>query len=370
MAGARGAAARILNEADAAFDWLRYQVRRSRGGHYRVVPYAAHGTPERLHLVGRVLEGEPIPRASESDTAWRNLLHTLRRLETDEIPAARVRASAGGAVQEVVADEEGYFRVTLEVSGPPAPGPLWRPIELQLLDPVPAPGEGRAVGLALVPSPDARFGVISDIDDTVVKTDATRVLSMFRLVFLTNARTRLPFDGVTRFYRALAGGAGDAAPNPVFYVSSSPWSFHDLLREVFEVHGIPAGPLFLRDYGLSREVLFAPSHTQHKLEAIERILTIHPDLAFVLLGDSGQDDATIYREVVRRFPGRVRAVYIRDVSRGGRDREVGALAEELRADGVDLVLSADTHGFAAHAAAHGLIAPADLDWVRAAPAGE
>jgi phosphatidate phosphatase APP1 len=369
MSGANRAASRILNEAEAAFDWLRYQVRRSRGGPCRIIPYAGHGTRHRVHLVGRVLEGEPIPPASEKDSAWRNLLNTLRRLETDEIPAARVRARVGDAVQEVVADDEGYFRVALDVESEPGPGPLWLPVELQLLDPPPSPGQGRATGCALVPAPDARFGVISDIDDTVVKTDATRVLSMLRLVFLTNAHTRLPFDGVSRFYRALAGGEGTAARNPIFYVSSSPWSFHDLLCEVFEVHGIPAGPLFLRDYGISREALFAPSHRDHKLEAIERILNAHADLPFVLLGDSGQEDAGIYREVVRRFPDRIRAVYIRDVSGGGRDEEVGALAAELRAEGVALVLSPDTLGFAMHAAAAGLISDEGVDEVRTAPSG-
>jgi phosphatidate phosphatase APP1 len=139
---------------------------------------------------------------------------------------------------------------------------------------------------------------------------------------------------------------------------------------VFEVHGIPEGPLVLRDYGISREMLFSASHREHKLEAIEHILATHPALRFVLLGDSGQQDPEIYAEVAARHPGRILAVYIRDVTLDRRDAEVRAIGEALREMGVEVVFSADTLGAALHAAAQGLIDPTALEEIRGEQARE
>lgn len=351
---------RILGEVDSAFDWMRY--RRRGGGPYRIVPYRGHGTTETLYVRGRVLQGKPIPPASEDDSAWRNLANTIRRLESDEVPAARVRARAGEASAEVVADEEGYFEFELDAHTFTRGREVWRSVQLQLLDPLDEDGQGStAVARVLVPPEESSFGVISDIDDTVVKTDVTNLLRMLRLVFLTNARTRLPFEGVSAFYRALhRGDAGDIT-NPIFYVSSSPWNLYDLLHEVFEVHGIPAGPLFLKDYGIAKEVLLSLGHREHKLRSIEHILETHPDLPFVLVGDSGQQDPEIYRDVTQRFPGRILAIYIREVAvTEERDAELRALRSELGELDVEIILAPDTVTAARHAVSIDLIDEASL----------
>jgi phosphatidate phosphatase APP1 len=352
-----GKVARMLGEVEAIVDWARDRVRGERGqGPFRIVPYRGHGTPRLLHLRGRVLEGEPIPSARLEDSTWRNLLHTLRRMESDEVPAARVRARLGSRAWEALADDEGYFDLRLEPGEPLPDGGVWHPVELELLDPLNEDGSGaRATGRVLVPPRGARFGVVSDIDDTVVRTDVANLLSMARLVLLTNAHTRLPFEGVAAFYRALHAGPGGGHLNPVFYVSSSPWNFYDLLDEVLAVHSIPAGPLFLKDYGLSRDVLLASGHHEHKLGAIEEILQTHHNLPFVLIGDSGQEDPEIYRTVVQRFPGRILAVYIRDVASGERDRRVREIAAEVAGEGVEMVLIRDTVAAARHAVGRGLI---------------
>ena len=351
---------RMLTEVESAVDWVRF--RRRRAGPFRIVPYRGHGTTETLYVRGRVLEGKPIPPASEHDSAWRNLANTVRRLETDEVPAARVRALAGEATMETLADEEGYFEFAIDARTFTGGREVWRAVDLELLDPVAKDGSPcRSVARVLVPPEESKFGVISDIDDTVVKTDVTNLLRMLRLVFLTNARTRLPFDGVAAFYRALHRGEAGETTNPIFYVSSSPWNLYDLLHEVFEVHGIPAGPLFLKDYGIAREVLLSLGHREHKLRSIEHILETHPGLPFVLVGDSGQQDPEIYLEVARRYPGRVRVVYIREVSVGeARDTELAALTAEMAELGVEMLCIADTVAAARHAVSLDLIDEASL----------
>jgi len=356
---------RLLNEGEAALDWAKYHFRRRREpGVFHIQAYRGHGTEEALHLSGRVFEGYPVPPAQANDATLRNLWHTARRMGSDEVPAARVRATAGEVEATALTDDEGYFEVTLPASTHAGAGEVWREVRFELLDPAPSNGSVVVNGLAIVPPAQARFGVISDIDDTVVQSDVTNLIRMLRLATLANAHTRLAFAGVAAFYRALHSGAAGHFTNPIFYVSSSPWNFYDLLTEVFDVHDVPAGPFFLKDYGLARDLLLARGHQEHKVGAIERILRTHPTLRFVLVGDSGQKDPEIYRVIVLNHPGRVEAIYIRDVGTAQRDADVHAIAAELSAYNVEMVLVQDTVSAAEHAAARGLIDPSALPEIR------
>lgn len=68
--------------------------------------------------------------------------------------------------------------------------------------------------------------------------------------------------------------------------------------------------------------------------------------------------------MVRSHPGRILAVYIRDVTQDARDREIVTLSDRVRARDVEMVLVADSAQAAEHAASHGLIPSAALDDVR------
>ena len=212
-----------------------------------------------------------------------------------------------------------------------------------------------AVGHVLVPPPQSEFGIISDIDDTIVRTGATNPLTMVRMVVLSNPHTRLPFEGVGAFYDALRKGPDGEGYNPLFYVSSSPWNLYDMLIDFMNINGIPLGPIFLRDLGLEPDHLISNGHHEHKMKQIRTILEAHPDLPFVLIGDSGQEDPEIYREVVQAYPGRIKAIYIRDVTLEERATAIRLLVKELEASKVELVLAADTVAAATHAIEHGLI---------------
>ena len=346
-------------------DRARYSIRERLGSDAppRIVPYRGFGTDASFRVIGRVLRDAPEEKASAEAGAWDNLLATFRRFETDEVPGARVLLRAGNVSRQVVADQEGYIDCTLEGATPTQLGDGWHAVEAELVHPAGA-ASPHALLPVLIPPPTATFGVISDIDDTVVQTEATQMLAMARTVFLGNARTRLPFKGVAAFYRALRAGPTGAESNPLFYVSSSPWNLYDLLVEYLELQQIPLGPIALRDWGISSEELIpagAGRHGAHKRPAIDRILATYATLPFVLIGDSGQEDPEIYAQVIRDFPGRIRVAYIRSVVRS--EQRIGAirkLAEELASTGGALILTDDTLAAAKHAAEKGWIDPTTL----------
>jgi phosphatidate phosphatase APP1 len=247
----------------------------------------------------------------------------------------------------------------LPLDAPLAPG-AWHDVSF-VLD---APGAAQAVtARVLAPPATAAFGVVSDLDDTVLQSEVASFVQAARLVLFENARTRLPFPGVAAFYQALAAGRTGAEANPVFYVSSSPWNLYDVIADFLDARRLPTGPVLLRDWDLTREL--ARTET-FKLARIRELFDAYPALPFVLVGDSAQADPEVYAEVARRYPGRVLAVYIRDVTRRAERAEaIARLAAALAATGTPLVLAEDTLAAARDAAARGLIRPAAVDAVRA-----
>ncbi|WP_299757718.1 phosphatase domain-containing protein [uncultured Pontibacter sp.] len=324
----------------------------------QIVTYRSYGTPERLYVKGRVLVDKGIRLSEENDTTWENLLNMYRRFESDEIPNARVALCLQGQQHEITTDAEGYFVLNLQPKKPLHLEDIWHPIEIELKD---APVQSFEPGVketahVLVPPPDAEYGIISDIDDTIVRTGATSLLQTGRNVLLNNAHTRIPFHGVSQFYKSLQLGRSGKRNNPFFYVSSSPWNNYDLLYHFLELNEIPQGPLLLRDFGIDESKLGHSDHMSHKYKEIENILITYPHLNFILIGDSGQQDAPIYHEVVKNHPGRVMAIYIRDVNIEKRTQAVTTIADELSAGGdVEMVLVKDTAAAAAHAAEKGFI---------------
>lgn len=330
----------------------------------RAQPYLGHGTPSVVHVKGRVRERTGVDGPRPSDGPLDNLLATVRRFTATPVPGAKVlldlHAGTGGDAV-VVSDADGYVRATLRPDAPLPPG--WHALTAQLQ----APGEQeRTPGRVLVPPPDADFAVVSDLDDTVIRSDITRPLRALATVLLHNARTRTPFRGVAAFYRALQAGPSGAATNPLFYVSSSPWNLYDLVTAFLELNRVPAGPLFLRAWGLDADSRPGGGHHGHKSELLLGLLETYPHLRFVLIGDTGQQDPEIYRDVALAHPDRVLAVYVRDVTTPERDAEVAVVARQVTDAGVPFLLVPDTAAAARHAAGLGLVAPAALDEVLAA----
>lgn len=340
------------------WDELRFNFNKKLGLNdpVQIVPYRTYGTARRLYIKGRVLEDKKVASAGDKDTVLNNLLNMYKRFESDEVPQARLKVTLANEEHEVITDNEGYFVLDLNPVTPVINEQLWHPIPLQLVSaPIPFEAGLQTFAEVMIPPPDAEYGVISDIDDTIVKTTATDLLAMSRITFLNNARTRMPFAGVAEFYKALQLGRNGKRNNPFFYVSSSPWNLYDLLKDFLDLNKIPAGPLLLRDFGLEVKKREEGSHMAHKMKEIKQILEAYPHLPFVLVGDSGQEDPVIYREVAKQFPGRIMAIYIRDVQLPERKKIALDVSESLREQKVEMIVVENTVKAAEHAAQKGLI---------------
>lgn len=358
-AGWRRVAHRLGLQGERIFSTVRdrFDARFRPDRPVQIVGYRGFSNDTHATLSARVLHYST-PPDDDPVTVWDHLQASYRRFETDEIVGERVvletgpdaRLDAGPDAHadryEALSDEEGYVHF-----GFPPPVGSDAPsfdVTLRLPD---RPGSIAQTVQVLRPPADAGFGIISDVDDTVLVTDATSLLKMMRLTLLESSASRVAFPGVAAFYRALEA----QGRRPFFYVSSSPWNLYDFLDDFMRLKDLPSGPLLLRDLGIDDTKFIAGEHRAHKLDAIRSVITRYPALEFVLIGDSGQHDPEIYTEIVREFPGRIRSIYIRDVSHDVRDREVLGLIEELNELDVEMLMVPDTLAAARHAATRGLI---------------
>jgi phosphatidate phosphatase APP1 len=87
--------------------------------------------------------------------------------------------------------------------------------------------------------------------------------------------------------------------------------------------------MFLRDLGLAG----TRGHKDHKGAAVDAILAANPGLPFVLIGDTGQKDAFVYRDAIARHPGRIERVILREPVVGAPQASLDAIAE-IQAAGV------------------------------------
>lgn len=352
---------KALNSLETVFDKTKNRIRGPvPQNQVQIVAYMGFGSNEKLFLQGRVLKDKNIVPATEDASLWSNIVSMYKRFQSREIPFALVEANLNGKLYTQTADEEGFFTFEFDHVSATVPEISFIEIPVRLVSyegsDQSEDQEVTAVGRVLIPGTATSFGVISDVDDTVIQTNVVSLLAMARNTFFRNAHTRLPFEGVAEFYEALRRGKG-TDHNPIFYVTSGAFNLYDMLIEFFNVRGIPVGPLFMTQMGLTREHLLYSSHYNHKFNTIQRLLDIYPHLNFILLGDSSQKDPEIYLEVIRKNPSRILAAYIRDVTSDKRDADIQDIIKQAVDLGAMMLYVPDTTAASIHAEAQGYITP-------------
>ena len=327
----------------------------------QIIVFQTYGSNTHLYVKGRALEDENI------DLTKKNFIHLLinswKRFETDVIGNCALKLKLpNGDIHEFETDREGYFLLALdktdlqsmcneegwlifEVSY--ADKTLKRSIQL----------ENRFPGEMLIPSPDATFGVISDIDDTILQTGMVSLLKWRVLynTFLKTPERRIPLTGAPEFYHLLHRGASGEKSNPIFYVSNSPWNLYLYLEFFLRSNNFPKGPILLRSLSafFKRYKLKGPDDRPHKINEILNILKTYPTLSFVLIGDSGEKDADIYLEIAKMFPDRIKAIYLRSVRHKKKMLRVAGLFRGYKV--IPVLLVEDSEQAIQHAKENGLI---------------
>lgn len=166
--------------------------------------------------------------------------------------------------------------------------------------------------------------LISDVDDTIKHSSiGSGAREIFRNAFIRDLAD-LTIDGVKEWYNTMYDmGVG------VHYVSNSPWQLFPVLVSFFQKAGLPPGSYHLKQYSGMLQGIFEPV-AERKKGTLERIMRDFPERKFILIGDSGEADLEVYTDVVLANPGKILAIFIRDVttpeSQGFFDSAMGPLS--------------------------------------------
>ncbi|TGZ80838.1 hypothetical protein EX30DRAFT_395988 [Ascodesmis nigricans] len=158
--------------------------------------------------------------------------------------------------------------------------------------------------------PPDGISLISDIDDTVKHSAITMgTREVFRNTF-TAPLPSLAIPGVAQWYRKLAGPPYNVS---IHYISNSPWQLYPLLRSFFQETGLPAGSFHLKQYSGMLQGIFEPV-AERKKGTVERVIMDFPHRKWILVGDSGEQDLEVYTEMAERWPEKILAICIRDIT--------------------------------------------------------
>jgi phosphatidate phosphatase APP1 len=319
--------------------------------------YHGYGHNNCLTVFGHVFRLSPFPRKTYRQTFIYNSLALLRLFLVKPYACVDVQLEWKGKLYTCKTDNDGFFRFEWEDTEPFERG--WKPVLVQALrNNLPI---AKAAGRVFIPY-ETQYIFISDIDDTFLISHSSNLRKRLYVLFTENARSRKPFEGVVRHYQLLAkSGTTADASNPFFYVSSSEWNLYEYILEFTAVNKIPRGIFLLSQLkGFSQLLKTGQNNHGTKFTRIVRILEAFPNHRVVLLGDSSQQDPSIYEAVVKHFPKQVHAVYIRDVFERNQQK-VKEVLNKIEAAGVSCLFFKDSAEAILHSVKIGLIDAASAE---------
>ena len=279
---------------DAMHEILERRLRQ-RGWHPMIRAHTGYGAPGWARVMARV-----VLTRQQANRKKLEKLRGWRSFATTPVHDTIVRIEIGDQVHEARTDRSGY--IDCRVKGDLEPG--WAGVRLTTEGAEPAEAPIRVV------DPRVRFGVVSDIDDTVMVTALPRPLLAAWNTFVLDEHARMAVPGMAVLYERLVTAHPGA---PVFYISTGAWNVAPTLARFLSRHLYPAGPLLLTDWGPTADRLFR-SGQEHKRTTLARLATEFPDIRWLLIGDDGQHDQEIYSEFAHDHPENVSAVAIRRLS--------------------------------------------------------
>jgi phosphatidate phosphatase APP1 len=314
--------------------------------------YHGYGHTHNLVVYGHVLKTKQVAPQIFSSNIFYNMLQLLRLFFVKPIPGAKVKLQWQQQQVETVTEYDGFFKFEWVATKNIAAG--WHQFIIEVVNEK-EEVVSNASGEIFVPH-KTQYGFISDIDDTVMVSHSATILRRLKELFMKNARTRAIFPDVAKHYSLLSHANTNAdTPNPFFYVSSSEWNLYNYLSEFFNYNGLPKGAFLLNQIKKWFE-LWKTGKTKHegKLLRVIRILDTFPEQQFVLLGDNTQSDPAIYAQVVKKYPGKIFAVYIRNVVHQ-KENATRQILEEVSKAGVHIFLFKHSEQAIEHSKFIGLI---------------
>lgn len=312
-------------------------VLRRRGWRESTIGYVGYGGSTFVRVLGRLVlrpgaadRQNPLLQQMLQRRGWRNFF-------TAPVPFGTATVTVAGEKHRVTVDRSGYFDVRL-----PNPGlePGWHDI---LIDSEEAEPVATAVQIV---ADDQKIGIVSDIDDTIISTSLPRPLIAAWNTFVLQETARQAVAGMSEMYRSILARVPNA---PVVYVSTGAWNTAPTLARFMSHHRYPRGTMLLTDWGPTNTGWFR-SGQQHKRHCLDQLAADFPHITWLLIGDDGQHDPSLYSEFAKEHPDKVDLIAIRQLTPGEQILAHGTPIAMLDADvttndGYDIPMLGGSDGY-------------------------
>lgn len=294
----------VLMRAEDRFQAWRAGRRLSRGSDPLVKGFLGYGTQQWVRVLARVVvaspRGEQTAAFEATSKVVRDGIRGWRNFVNPPMPDAPVSIEIQGQTFPATADRGGVVDVTI-----PIPLELgWHTITITPEGGRPAQAEIRVV------DETRKFGIVSDIDDTVMITALPRPMLAAWNTFIVDEHARNPTPGMPVLYDRMSSSDDVGL---LVYLSTGPWNVATTLKRFLERNLYPKAPLLLTDWGPTPTRYFR-SGKDHKISQLRRLAEEFPGYRWFLIGDNGQHDEEIYGWFEEHYPDRVEAVVIRQLS--------------------------------------------------------
>ncbi len=298
----------------------------------QIIVFQSYGSDTHFYVRGRALQDENINL--EKNNIFSLLRNTWKRFESDEVRNTSLTILLPNNHKIITkTDYKGYFEVSetlnnltnlTDIEG-------WLNFEVSFTDSNikrKITNNNSFLGKMLIPKLRVDYGIISDIDDTILHTGVISRMKWRVLIntFFVSPLKRKVLVGAAEFYNLLHLGISGKNANPLFYVSHSPWNLYRYLDFFLEKNNFPKGAILLRTAGsiFKKKTLEEKPQKQNE---IRNILKTYTDLKFILIGDAGEHDADIYMEITKNYPNRIKAIYLRSVQHSKKMERIKLLVE-------------------------------------------
>lgn len=303
--------------------WREGRARR-RGRTATILPFPGYGGPGWVRVVGRVLIVPPARSTKDGEPAsvrgWRSFVGI-------PVSFAKVAVQIGDSTHYVVADRGGVIDSVVHTDLEPG----WQTFTFSV------EGQDPVETTAFIVAESTHFGVVSDVDDTVMVTALPRPFIAAWNSFVVDEHARIPVPGMAVLLDQVLREYPGA---PMVYLSTGAWNVAPTLRRFLGRHLFPAGSMLLTDWGPTHDRWFR-SGREHKLTNLRRLATEFPHVKWLLIGDDGQHDESIYSEFMDEHPDSIAGVAIRRLLPAEAVLAGGRAGHEQHAEGVAPWVSAE-----------------------------
>jgi len=263
--------------------------------HFSVVQFDQYST-----VFGTVLKGE-FKSYNSTPKGLSNAIRTGRSYFKYPLKNKDLQLKTGQRTLETRTDSKGNFATTIE--------------HVDLQDFRVFTKEGDKVSLeqtypVLFDFKNVNTLVISDIDDTIMRSYTSTKIKRLLTTLFRPAHKRIKVQATEKLFQQLA-----SSDTSFCYVSKSELNLARLIGDFIQLQNLPEGPLLLTPYLSFSELVKNIKDPEFKFKSISWVMDQLKNTSVVLIGDDTQADMDVYARIVDKYGRQIEKVYIRQTGK-------------------------------------------------------